>query len=412
MPVRSIRSYCPTDYEIFFGLDVAKKSMDVTCSDSRGILRTLHMPHNAEHLVHYVRRHFAGKRPICAYEAGPTGYGLFDKLTAVGFTCLVSPPSMIPVAPGQRVKNNRLDSKKISEALRGGQLKGIHVPSPTYRHLRHLTRLRDVLVRQMAATKCRIKSLLLFEGISFPEAPAGSQWTRKVVGQLKELPCSKAVRFRLDRFLEALEFQQRQILQTTREIRQFCRQDPELSRYMQNLTSIPGIGQIVAPPLMARIGGPQNLQEHQVRQLAAFLGLVPTEQSTGERVHRGSISRAGDRRLRSKLIQSAWSAIRKDPELREFYRSVYRRHPQPQAARKAIVAVARKLTTRIFAVVKEQRPFVIRQQVVSRPLTAEEIGPRERLDAPQKEDELHLPRFGFQTETPGPIPQRGVSKRV
>ena len=82
---------------------------------------------------------------------------------------------MIPRAPGQRVKTNRLDSRALSENLRGGQLKSIHVPSPIYRELRHLTQLRDTLVSEVAGMKQRIQSLLLFEGIAFPSAPAGSR---------------------------------------------------------------------------------------------------------------------------------------------------------------------------------------------------------------------------------------------
>ena len=82
---------------------------------------------------------------------------------------------------GQRVKTNRLDSRGLSENLRGGQLKSIHVPSEVYRELRHLTQLRDTFVSEMAAMKQRIKSLLLFEGISFPPAPAGrGQWSLAV----------------------------------------------------------------------------------------------------------------------------------------------------------------------------------------------------------------------------------------
>ena len=78
--------------------------------------------------------------------------------------------------------------------------------------------------------------------------------------------------------------------------------------------------------------------------------------------------------------------IRKDPELREFYQRVYQRHPKKVAARKAIVAVARKLTTRMYAVLKEQRPFVIRVDSSIAPLTTEEtVGPRVRLDAAQNE---------------------------
>ena len=408
------RSYCPTEFDIFIGMDVDKKNIDFTCADSKRIIRSVHIPNHVEDLIRYVRKHFPDQKVLFAYEAGPTGYGLYDGLMAVGFACVINPPSMIPTAPGQRVKTNRLDSKKITEALRAGQLKGIHVPSPTYRHLRHLTKVRDLVARQIAGNKCRIKALLLFEGIPFPEAaPKSHHWSRSVIAQLQKLPCSGAVRFRLDRLLEALEFQRQQYLKITRELRNFCRQDPELKRCLSYLVSLPGVGQIVAPHLLARIGSWQNLQEHRVDELAGLLGLVPTEHSTGNRVHRGSITHGGDGRLRSKLIQSAWTAIRQDPELREFYRSVYRRHPQHLAARKAIVAVARKLTTRIFAVLKEQRPFTFRSPVHSRPLLPGEIGPRERLDASQKEEDRDLPSFVPETETlPGPPPKWGASKQV
>src|SRR5262245_58085666 len=125
-------------------------------------------------------------------------------------TALVAASSMIPRALGQRVKTNRLDSRGLSENLRGGQLKSIHVPSPIYRELRHLTQLRDTLVSEGAGTKQRIKSLLLFEGIPFPLAPAGSQWSLKVKAQLRKLQCSKSVRFKLDQLLDRVEFSEKQ----------------------------------------------------------------------------------------------------------------------------------------------------------------------------------------------------------
>src|SRR5262245_64560316 len=95
------------------------------------------------------------------------GNGLYDGLAAQGYRCLVAAPAMIPRAPGKRVKTNRLDSRGLSESLRGRQLKSIHVPSPIYRELRHLTQLRDTMVRQAASHKQRIKALLLLEGIEF-----------------------------------------------------------------------------------------------------------------------------------------------------------------------------------------------------------------------------------------------------
>jgi transposase len=368
------QTFIPRDYDVFSGLDVDKRSISVTFTDHDRFLKSLRMPYSAEHLLNHVRKHFPNKKVAFVYEAGPTGYGLYDGIVAQGYPCLIAAPSMIPKAPGQRVKTNRLDSKALSENLRGGQLKSIHVPSPLYRELRHLTQLRDVLVSELAGMKQRIKSLLLFEGIEFPPAPAGSQWSFLVKDKLRKLPCSGTVRFKLDQLLDSLEFNEKQVLKAIREIRRYCQNDPELSQCMKYLMTLPGIGWITASQLLARIGDWRELNN--IRQLGGFLGLVPTEHSTGERTDRGSITRTGDERLRSKLIQASWSAIRQDGELREFFRTVYRKHPREIASRVAIVAVARKLSVRIAVVLMKQRPYEVREKVHSAPLTQEETSPQ------------------------------------
>jgi transposase len=368
------QTFIPRDYDVFSGLDVDKRSISVTFTDHDRFLKSLRMPYSAEHLLNHVRKHFPNKKVAFVYEAGPTGYGLYDGIVAQGYPCLIAAPSMIPKAPGQRVKTNRLDSKALSENLRGGQLKSIHVPSPLYRELRHLTQLRDVLVSELAGMKQRIKSLLLFEGIEFPPAPAGSQWSFLVKDKLRKLACSGTVRFKLDQLLDSLEFNEKQVLKAIREIRRYCQNDPELSQCMKYLMTLPGIGWITASQLLARIGDWRELNN--IRQLGGFLGLVPTEHSTGERTDRGSITRTGDERLRSKLIQASWSAIRQDGELREFFRTVYRKHPREIASRVAIVAVARKLSVRIAVVLMKQRPYEVREKVHSAPLTQEETSPQ------------------------------------
>lgn len=278
------QNFVPREFDIFGGLDVDKKSMAVTFMSHQGVLRSFSMPYRGEHLLGYVEKHFEGKKIAFAYEAGPTGWGLYDRLTAGGHRCVVVAPSMIPKVPGQRVKTNRLDSRKLSEHLRGGQLKSVHVPTESYRQLRQLVQLRDTFVQDLVATKLRVKALLLFEGLEFPAAPAGSQWSLIVKGKLKKLSCSPAVRFKLDQLMESLESTETRVLKTIREIRRFYQQDPELCQAMEYLKSIPGIGEIVASHLLARIGDPQQIDN--VRQLAGFIGLAPTEHSTGERVAR------------------------------------------------------------------------------------------------------------------------------
>lgn len=379
--------FVPREYEVFAGLDVDHHSIAATFTDHDRLMQSLRLPYSARQLLNYVRKQFPAQRLAFAYEAGPTGFGLYDELVAAGYPCLVVAPSMVPTAPGQRVKTNRLDSKKLSVSLRGGELKSIHVPAPKYRELRHLVQLRDTQVKQLTATKSRIKALLLYEGIQFPsDEGKEKQWSARVLRELLALSCSESVRFKLDQLIGTLQFHFHSAAGAQKQIRHYCKNDPELQRSVVLLKSLPGVGEIVATHLVARLGDPSLITN--VRQIAGFLGLVSSEHSTGDKQNRGAITRAGDSRLRNKLIQSAWVTIRKDPELREFYQRVYQRHPRKVAARKAIVAVARKLTTRIYVVLKEQRPFILRE-VSQAPLTTEETaGPRERLDGQQTKQSL------------------------
>lgn len=377
-------SFIPRDYEIFIGLDVDKRKMALTCADHGTLLKSLSLPYSARQLLNYTATHFSGRRVAFAYEAGPTGFGLHDELTAANHPCLVVTPAMVPSAPRKRVKTNRLDSKKLAEGLRGGQLQGIHVPPQTYRELRHLVQLRDTQAGQLRATKCRIKSLLLYEGIPFPEPH--EKWTVAALRALETIPCNATVRFKLDRLLDAMQFHFQMAAQVQKEIRRFCNNDPGLRQSVRLLASLPGVGTITATHAVARLGDWRQIKD--VRQIAGFLGLVSSEHSTGDKEQRGEITRIGDQRLRNKLIQCAWVAINKDPELRAFYRRIYERHPKKVAARKAIVAVARKLTTRMYAVLKQQRPYVIGEDNATAPLTAEEtIGLRERLDTAQNDEQ-------------------------
>ncbi len=378
----TVHSIIPAHFDIFAGLDVDKKSMATTFIDHGTLFKSLRLPYSSTQLLNYVDKHFPGQRIAFAYEAGPTGFGLHDDLVAQNRTCLVVAPSMVATAPGNRVKTNRLDSKKLSVQLRGGELRGIHVPGRSYRELRHLVQLRDTQTRQLTATKCRIKALLLYEGIAFPET--SERWNAQAIAGLRTLPCSSEVRFKLDHLIGTLYFHFNSAAVVQKRIRQFCQNDPELRQSISLLTSLPGVGWITAAHAVARLGDWRQIKN--VRQIAGFLGLVSSEHSTGDKENRGAITRSGDSRLRNKLVQCAWVAINKDPELRAFYRSVFVRQPKKVAARKAIVAVARKLTIRMYVVLKEQRPYIIRPDSSIAPLTAEEtVGPRERLDGAQNE---------------------------
>jgi transposase len=170
---------------------------------------------------------------------------------------------MVPSAPRKRVKTNRLDSKKLAMGLRGGELQGIHVPAQSYRELRQLVQLGDTQATQVRATKCRIKSLLLYEGITFPEPH--EKWTVAALKALETLPCNATVRFKLDRLIDALQFHYQTAAKVQKEVRRFCHADPELRQSIKLLRTIPGVGTITATHAIARLGDWRQIKNERNR---------------------------------------------------------------------------------------------------------------------------------------------------
>jgi transposase len=344
----------PAEYDIFIGIDVDKASNVLTAIDHWGEEKRAHVPYQGTALIRYLGRHFSGKRVVLVYEAGPTGYGLYDSLRAAGYMCMVTAPALVPQVPGRRVKTNRVDSRQLALRLRGGELEGIRVPCPRYRLLRHLVQQWNQLGRRIRRTKCQIKSLLLLEGIPFP----GRGWSGPVRRRLLEMPVAPVLQFILTQQVALLEWLQQERMRTRRRIRAYCRSDEEMAANLKYVCSIPGIGEVTGFHVLARIGNWQRLKK--VGELADLWGLSPWERSTGDRVVKGGISRTGDRQMRSLLVEAAWTTIRYDPELAAFWRRLVARSPVGKGSQKAIVAVARKLTVRIYRVLRDQREYEIR----------------------------------------------------
>lgn len=349
--------YLAKDYDVFIGLDVDKASYSFTIQDHDIMNRSKKIPSESNNFFQYVRNHFPDKKVLCAYEAGPTGFELYDHLSQNNIDCLVISPLSMPKAPNQKVKNNRIDSQKITEELKAGKLKSIRVPQGPYRELRHLVNTREIYVHNRKIAKQRIKALLLYTHLHKDLKDTDQNWSNNYIQRLKELSCSSSVRHRLHMLLMDIDYARKQTTSILRQLRNFCKDHKQIKAFMTYLLSIPGIGFITASSLLARVGDPENLKN--VRELGAFTGLVSSEKSTGNSIQQGSITHLGNRILRSLMVEAAWSAIRKDSELDQFYHRIKSRHHPKIAARKAIVAVARKLTTRIYCVLKEQRNYIV-----------------------------------------------------
>ena len=113
------------EFDLFVGLDVSKKSISATFLDHAGTSKSLTFPYASSNLICFVNKHYANQSIAFVYEAGPTGFGLYDDLTAAGFFCMVVGPAQTPQTPSDRVKTNRRDSLKLALALRGGQIRSI-----------------------------------------------------------------------------------------------------------------------------------------------------------------------------------------------------------------------------------------------------------------------------------------------
>lgn len=343
-------------YDTYIGIDVDQRSYAFTIKDRNHMNKAHKIPAHAESLYKYIVTRYPIDKVICAYEVGGTGYHLHDYLAERGISCImVSPPSM-PKASNDHVKNNRLDSEKIAQHLKTGTLPSIRVPDQCYRELRHLVHSREDYVRSMVIAKQRIKSLLLFEHLNDKIKDPCKSWSSWYLQQLKVLECSTAARQRMDHLLQDLFYTRQHNLEVIGQIKGFINQNPVIKKSLGHLRSIPGIGFITAVSLLANIGDPQQLRH--VSELGAFAGLVPTEHSTGERILKGSITRVGNRILRSLLIEAAWVTIRHDQRLRQFFDRIRVKHHPSIGSRKAIVAVARKLTMIVYRVLKDQRDYI------------------------------------------------------
>lgn len=350
------QTYCPTKFEFFIGIDVSKDSSCFTVFSQYQKLLTKTIPADPMNLINYITNHHKDQKVICAYEAGPTGFGLYDALVNAGIPCLVVPPTSISRKPNQRIKNDRIDSTKLANLLRQGELYSVHVPSGAWRELRSLVKSYQHYITQRTSAKRRIKALLLLTSVTQPPDDVKQNWSKAYIHYLKTVECSDYVRQRLDMFLADLDYLRAQSLKATLNLRHFVQDNPEINKHIENLDTIDGIGFIVSCCLLARIGDPTQLSH--CRQIASFLGLIPSEHSSGKRNIRGKITRLGDAHLRSILVEAAWKSLSKNVQLQKFFDRIRNNNHPSIAKRKAIVAVARKLTLFIYSVLKEQRPFM------------------------------------------------------
>lgn len=236
------------------------------------------------------------------YEAGPTGYGLARLLERLGHDCMVVAPSLIPKKAGDRVKTNRRDALDLVRQLRAGELTAVWVPDGPHEAMRDLTRARAAAVEDLQRKRRQALSLLLRLGRAYP---GKRTWTKAHMNWLASQKLDHAEqRIAFEEMLLAVRQAQERIVRLEQAIRTAVK-DWSLCEVVTALMALRGLDLISASALLAELGDLTRFQTP--RQLMGYLGLVPSEHSTGEKVKRSGITKAGNRRARRILVECSWS---------------------------------------------------------------------------------------------------------
>ncbi|HEY4355202.1 MAG TPA: IS110 family transposase [Acidobacteriaceae bacterium] len=291
----------------FVGMDVHAERIAVAVAEPGGEVRSLGTIANRPESI----RKMIGKLgPVgklkCCYEAGPTGYVLYWQLTQMGVACEVIAPSLIPVKAGDRVKTDRRDAEKLARCYQKGDLTAVWVPDASHEALRDLVRAREAAKKDQLRHRHRLGKFLLRHGKR--PAEAGPAWGRKYMDWIRvhahfEEP---ALETTVRHYLHEVEHVAERIGKLEQAIDEAVQTaSPQIKAVIDALQSLRGVALTTAATVVCELGSLSRFESP--RQLMAYSGLVPREHSSGNRVHRGAITKTGNAHLRRVLVESAWS---------------------------------------------------------------------------------------------------------
>jgi transposase len=330
--------------DVAMGIDVAGKHLAITVMSYGRVLKQATIAHRRPAIESFLGR-FPGCHIRAAYEAGCFGYWLHDTLVELGVMVTVTPPSLLERAPGDRVKTERRDSLHLAEQLAACRLKAVSVPSKEERATRQLVRTYEQVKRMRVQSMVRIRSFLEFHHVEVP-AEAGRKWTTAFVTWLSTfefagVPGAEYLRRSLDALVRVYRDLTEEVNELKKEIGRLAT-TPRYAEAATVLRSRPGVGTLSAMTVLVETRNVRRFRTSQ--EFASNLGLVPSEHSTGDHLHRGHITKAGNRHIRGILVECAWSWIRYDKAAYAVYRRLARR----REPKRAIVAMARRLAVQMY----------------------------------------------------------------
>ena len=368
----------PTLPTIYLGLDVHKDSITIAVlpAGAPSPTRVDKLPNDPARLRRYLDRLATQGTLRCCYEASGAGYVLYRLLREWGYACDVIAPSLIPQKPGHQRKHDRHDAAQLAHYYRSGDLTAIRIPTEAEERVRDVVRCRETLQRELIKSRHYILKFLARRGFVYRE---GTNWSRPHLRWLTALarddsPLTTEDRFVFREYLALFEYKLQRRDALDQEIEQLALR-PALAAAVGRLRCFRGISTHAAMVLATELGDWRRFTSP--RQLAAYLGFVPREDSSGDRERKGSITKAGNAHCRHALIQAAWSyryvpkvaahlrarqdgqppgviahAWKAQQRLHQRYVHLsYRKQPQI-----AVVAVARELIGFLWAAMQDLAP--------------------------------------------------------
>ena len=291
----------------YVGLDVHKDSIAIAVAEEgRDSAREVgSIPSDWKSLAKQLKRLAEGHRLVVCYEAGPTGFELHRRLVAAGYESEVVAPSLIPRKPGERIKTDRRDAGKLARCLRAGDLTAVYVPEESTEALRDLERARDAAKKAEKTAKHQLGKFLLRQGRRWT---GGSNWTQRHMAWIRTQTFEHEAHMRVLRdYLKTLEDATERVERLMSDIEELV-ETSTLAPLVKALQSLRGVATLSAVVIAAEIGDLRRF--HSAGAFMAYLGLVPSEDSTGNSKRRGRITRTGNRHVRRILVEAAWHYIR------------------------------------------------------------------------------------------------------